>query len=158
DTVVRTRCPDCLPLLSDVSESAGLNDDSLRTWIAGRAGVGPANSDSDAVAATAFARTAAAAEALGGDRAVEVSRTLAKTGEGLDRAIGLVRAGQRESAGEAALDAYLAFERIETPLRARDSRAASAVERAFGEVRSMLAQGSEAEILQARVAVDSTLA
>src|SRR2546430_15593634 len=56
------------------------------------------------------------------------------------------------------LDAYLAFERIETPLRARDARAASAVEDAFRTLSARLAEGTDAEIIQARRGVGSTLA
>src|SRR5262249_37132636 len=113
--------------------------------------------DSDLLAVTAFARTAAASEALGGDRAVEVTRTLAKTGQSLDQAVELARAGDRDHAKESALDAYLAFERIETPLRARNSAAASDVERAFGGLQAAIAQGGDAEVTKAREGVNTTL-
>jgi high-affinity iron transporter len=156
DSLLRARCPECLSGLSDVTETAAVSDDSLRALVAGKVGGTP--SDSDLTAMTAFARTAAAAEALGGDRKVEVARTLSRTREGLDRAEALARAGERTRAQEASLDAYLAFERIETPLRARDARTAADVERAFADLRATLAQGGEAELTRARAGVDASLA
>jgi len=154
--VLRERCAACQQLVSDLAETAGLSDDSLSGLLAGRLGGAPG--DSDRVAAVAFARTAAASEALGGDRQVEVARTVAKTTEGVSGAVTLAQSGQRERAVSAAFDAYLIFERVETPLRARDRRTAAAVERAFNDLRTALGDGSSEEIVVARRAVDTALA
>ncbi len=155
DTLVRAQCAECLSVLSDISETASLTDDSLRALLAGHFTSPPAPADLHAM--TAFARTASAAEALGGDRSVELARTLKRTGQELDRALAFAKSGDRTHAQESALDAYMAFERIETPLRARDAAAATTVEQAFGTLRAALATGDEPEILRARAGVDASL-
>lgn len=154
--LLRERCSDCVLLVGDLSETAGLSDDSLRVLLAGRLGRTPG--DSGVTAAVAFARTAAAWEVLGGDRGVEAARTVLKTSEAMARALALAQAGQYQAAASAALDAYLVFERIETPLRARDARGAARVEEAFGRFRMALGAGREDEIPAARRSVEEALA
>ncbi|MBI4503880.1 MAG: cytochrome c/FTR1 family iron permease [Gemmatimonadetes bacterium] len=156
DSILRSRCDSCRTFLSDLSGTAELTDDSLKRVMAGQMNGIP--NDTDAVAVVAFARTAAAAEALGGDRMMEVARTLERTGEHLDQAVALADAGDRKAAVDAALDAYLAFERIETPLRARDARSATSVEGAFRDLSGKLFAGTGPEIARARQQVDSSLA
>src|SRR6202008_5034458 len=101
DTLVRSHCPTCLALLSDLSGTAALTDDSLNALLASPPARIPGVSD--LVAAVAFARSAAAAEYLGGDRAMEVTRTLDRTGRELDRAVQLAQAGRRKEAVGAGL-------------------------------------------------------
>ena len=156
DSMVRSRCDSCLTFVSDLSGTAELTDDSLGKVMTAQ--MGAVLTDTDRVAVVAFARTGATAEALGGDRMMEVARTLERTGQHLDRAVALAGAADRRAAVDATLDAYLAFERIETPLRARDARSAAAVEQAFRQLNGTLFQGSGSEIAEARQRVDSSLA
>jgi high-affinity iron transporter len=110
------------------------------------------------MAVVAFARTAAAAEVLGGDPTVRMTQTLARTNDGVNQAVALALAGQRQRAQSASLDAYLAFEPLETPLAARDARAVTAVEQAFRDFRATLASGDTAQVHAAHQAVDASLA
>ena len=53
----------------------------------------------------------------------------------LDAALALGRAGDRTGASDRAFDAYLAFEALEGPARARDANLIAAMERHFGDFR-----------------------
>lgn len=153
--ILKERCPDCAITIGDLGETAGVSDDSLTALLAARLGSLPA--DSDRVAALAYARTAAAAEVWGGDPAVELTRTLSKATAGVAEAVTLAGSGDRARAQSVALDAYLVFERLETPLRARNAQAAATVEQAFRDLRSTLAVGTPADIDGARAAVLKSL-
>ncbi|MBI4421150.1 MAG: c-type cytochrome, partial [Gemmatimonadetes bacterium] len=146
--VLRDACPECLALVTDLGRTVGLNDDSLRTLLAGRLGSAP--DDSALATVVAFARTAPAAGTTGEDRASEVARIVAATEAGVGQAVALADGGDRTGATSAALDAYLVFERIETALRARDPSTAARVEGAFGRLRNALAAGGVSEIATAR--------
>jgi high-affinity iron transporter len=76
-------------------------------------------------------------------------RVVRETKAGVDNAVVLAEAGEGRAAAQAALDAYLLFERIESGVRAKDAAAARRVERAFAELRGVLQRPDEA----ARVAM-----
>jgi high-affinity iron transporter len=148
------RCPECLTVVSDFALTAGATDDSLRALVATMTGV----ADSVALdALVAYARVAAAAEELGGDRVLGVTRTVARVREAVERAAALGRAGQMERAAQAALDAYLVFEGIESGLRARDPGTAIRVERAFAELRAAFNDPARRDVNAARSEVESAL-
>jgi high-affinity iron transporter len=148
---VTARCPDCLVDLSDGIAMLAATDDSLEALIAGRtdAAVPPE--------ALAFARTAGAADVLGADPALAARRAVSRAEALVAEAVSLALAGDAEAARGRSLDAYLAFEAIETRVGARSSRAVSAVERAFGNLRGALAGGDSARIAVAQVNVRRTL-
>jgi high-affinity iron transporter len=144
EAVLRRGCPECLPLVSSFAATAGLTDDSLAALLADRLGAGPGEAVTRA--AVAFARVAGAAEALGRDRRLEAARVVREAREGLAAARTTVAAGDRETAGRQALDAYLVFERIEASVRVRDPDAAGEVEAAFAAVRAAVASGDESVV------------
>lgn len=75
----------------------------------------------------------------------------------LDRALAAARAGQLGEAHDRAVDAYLAFEPLETPARARSPGAVAALERRFGTFRAQLAQGDVAGATSTRDAIAASL-
>ena len=150
------RCAACLETIGDFAATAGASDDSLVALLTPR--LGPTLlSESDRTAVAAYARTAAAAELLGGDPVFVMNRTLAQTINGLNEAQAMAQSGARDRSEARALDAYLVFERLETPLRARDPRTAAAAEQAFRDFRATLAGGNAASIDSSRRAVEAGL-
>jgi high-affinity iron transporter len=133
EAVLRSRCPDCLAAVSGFAEAAPLSDDSLAVLLAGSLGLAPG--DSLLRDAVAFARTAAAEDALGSDRALLAGRTLRETRDGVAAAVRLVAAGDRTGADRKLVDTYLVFERIESALRARRPQAVTDVERQLTALR-----------------------
>ncbi|HWP35988.1 MAG TPA: FTR1 family protein [Gemmatimonadales bacterium] len=144
EAALRRACPECLPFVSSFIRTSGLTDDSLASLLAGRVGAGP--DDPVTRAAVAFSRIAGAAEELGRDRRLEVVRVVSEAREGLAAARAIAAAGDRETAGRRALDAYLVFERIEASVRARDPDAAGEVEASFAAVRATIASGSPSAV------------
>lgn len=72
----------------------------------------------------------------------------------LDEALAAARAGRRAEAGDRAFDAYLAFEPLETPARARDPGRVAALERHFADFRGAL-RGSDLRAAEgARTAIE----
>jgi high-affinity iron transporter len=155
ERVLRENCRDCLIEVSGFAETAGVSDDSLATLLAGALQRTP--DDSLVRDAVAYARTAAAEEASGGDRSLRAQRVVAETRRGVELAVRAVAAGDRAAAAERLVDAYLVFERIEAELRARRPQSASTVERAFGEVRTAAAGAPLEEIRSAAARLDRVL-
>lgn len=145
------RCPECLVLLSGFETAARLNDAELESLLRARLG-GAADGDM-----VAFARVAGALEELGGDRELETRRTVARVKELADEAVRRAAAGELAAARRHALDAYLAFERIELGVRARDPAAATRWERAFAAFRMALAADDAAGWRETRRQVDTAL-
>ena len=152
---VQAWCPECLQSLSHFDETAGSSDDLLSAQLVGQSH--GRLRDADALVATAFARTAAASEVLGGDRGAQVARTVGQAAACVTQAVALARRGQRQGAVSAASDAYLLLERVETPLRARDAEAAAAIDRAFAGLRGALSRESPAGIDTARGDIEAAL-
>ena len=145
ERLLRERCPGCLVAVSGFAETAASSDDSLAAVLGG---------ERDMVA---FARTAGAADVLGGDRRLRVARTVAETRRGVASAVGSVEAGERVRAAAQLVDAYLVFERIEGELRARRPRTAAEVERRFGELRGAAAEAPLESVRAAAERVDRAL-
>jgi high-affinity iron transporter len=148
----QTVCPDCLPWATDWEALARVSDDSLASALASLSGRSPG------AAAVAFARTAGAADVLGADRALAVRRTAARVETLLDSARVRASAGDKQAAQAAALDAYLAFEEIESDVGARSERRVMGAERSFTELRAALAGGSAVEINRSDLAARHALA
>lgn len=135
-------CGTCTAFASDLSATAPLSDDDLTLVLGGMLHGEP---DSTALAAAAaYARIAAAREHLGSSRALAARRVAQRTWDLVDRAVVSAAAGEFEEASQLAFDAYLAFEGIESAVRARDAAAARAVERAFAEFQVALAPAATA--------------
>src|SRR5574341_1481608 len=155
ERVLRETCRDCLIGVSGLSETAGVSDDSLALAVAGELRKAP--DDSLVRDALAYARTAAAEEALGGDRSLRAARVVAETRRGVEAAVRAAEAGDRAGSAERLVDAYLVFERIEAALRARRPQSAATVERAFGELRTAAAGSPLEEVRAAATRLDRVL-
>ena len=135
-------CGTCTTFASDLSATAPLSDDDLTLVLAGML---PGEPDSTTVAAAAaYARVAAARDHLGSRSALAAGRVAERTSALVDRAVVSAAAGAFEEASQLAFDAYLAFEGIESAVRARDAAAARAVERAFAEFQVALTPAATA--------------
>ncbi|MGQ0539359.1 MAG: FTR1 family protein [Gemmatimonadaceae bacterium] len=75
----------------------------------------------------------------------------------LDEALGAARAGRASDAGDRAFDAYLAFEPIETPARARSPGLVASVERHFAEFRGAIKANDLRAAERARNAIEAAL-
>lgn len=75
----------------------------------------------------------------------------------LDSALDSARAGNAAAAGERAFDAYIAFEPLETPARAREPGLVSAMERTFAEFRTAIARHDSAGAAAARDSIAGRL-
>ena len=75
----------------------------------------------------------------------------------LDSAVAALRAGRTSDARERAVDAYLAFEPMETAARARSPGLVSAMERRFADFRVQIAAGDVPNATRARDAIAATL-
>src|SRR5574341_1399769 len=126
ERVLRETCRDCLIGVSGLSETAGVSDDSLAVVLAGELRKAP--DDSLVRDALAYARTAAAEEALGGDRSLRAARVVAETRRGVEAAV-----------------------------RARRPQSAATVERAFGELRTAAAGSPLEEVRAAATRLDRVL-
>jgi high-affinity iron transporter len=156
EALLRARCPACLATVSGFAETAPVTDDSLAALLGGPLGLAPG--DSLLRDAVAFARTAAARDVLGNDRALLAGRTLRETRDGVAAALRLVEAGDRAAADRKLVDAYLVFERVESALRARRPQAASEVEREFTTLRGAAKTQSLDAVRQGAGRLDRDLA
>lgn len=75
----------------------------------------------------------------------------------LDEALGAARAGRASDASDRAFDAYLAFESIETPARAKNPGLVASVERQFAEFRAAIANNDLRAAERARNAIETRL-
>ena len=75
----------------------------------------------------------------------------------LDSAVAALRAGREPEARERAVDAYLAFEPMETAARAKSPGVVSAMERRFADFRARVATGDVPNATRARDAIAATL-
>ncbi len=75
----------------------------------------------------------------------------------LDQALGAARAGRASDASDRAFDAYLAFEPIETPARAKNPGLVASVERQFAEFRAAIAANDLRAAERARNAIETRL-
>lgn len=147
------RCPDCDLLISDFAWAAFLPDDSLAAVLGARL-----RTDEPAPSAVvAYARAAAAREALGGNHSIVAQRAVRNARRLVHEADSLARAGHTADASRRALDGYLAFEAIESAVRARDAGVATRVERAFSDYRGFVGAGRLDEAALARGRVDEAL-
>jgi high-affinity iron transporter len=145
-------CPACEVALSDPAATLAVSDDSLATLLAHHRAGAPVPD-----AAVGYARTASAAEGLGGDRRLAARRVAARAQRLIAEATTQAAAGDRETAVSTALEAYLAFEEIERDVGARDAGAVAAVERAFAAFRATLAQGNAATVAETATAAGAAL-
>ena len=150
---VAEACPGCRVVLSGLSGTATASDDSLLALMVAEAGVAPA----DTAAVLAYARTAAAVEVLGDDRALAARRVARRALVAAEAALPLV-AGQSAAAAREVLAGYLVFEEIESAVAARDARVARTVERAFGDLRAAAARGDSAAATAAYAQVAARVA
>ena len=140
-------CDSCRLWISDFQETAGLTDDSLAGLVAALASVPP-------LEALAFARTAASADLLGGDRRLAAQRVARRVTLGVEEAVALYLAGDRRAAVRRAVGAYLQFEQVESVVAARNAGVARGVELAFAELRSALGAGDADRVVATRGQVD----
>ena len=75
----------------------------------------------------------------------------------LDSAIAWARRGKATTANDGAFDAYLAFEPLETVVRAKDPRLVSLLERSFGEFRVAVREGDTRSATRARNVIADAL-
>ncbi|MES2359162.1 MAG: FTR1 family protein [Gemmatimonadota bacterium] len=75
----------------------------------------------------------------------------------LDSSLASARRGNAATASDGAFDAYLAFEPLETVVRAKDPRLVSLLERLFGEFRVAVRGGDTAAATRARNEIADTL-
>lgn len=151
---VEAVCPTCLLWLSDLEFAAMISDDSLAALLGARAGDSLAHDSS----VLAFARAAPALEVLGGDRRLAARRIVRRTREVLSEADALAARGEFAAASRRVTDSYLAYEGIETPVRARDAAVATRTEQAFAAYRAALTPEISAERRgAARTEVDAAL-
>ena len=129
-------CTECRYLFSDFEATAMIGDDSIASLVEAWTAV---PLDSTALKGmVAYGRAAGAGDELGSDRRLKALRVVRATKSEVDSAVALARAGDRASAAQTALDAYLLFERIESGVRAKDAAAARRVEESFAELRGVL--------------------
>lgn len=155
ERLLRDLCQPCLVAVSGFGQTARLSDDSLAVLLAGELQRTP--DDSLVRDAVAYARTAAAAEALGGDRRLLAARVVGETRRGVESAVRSVEAEDRGAAERQLVDAYLVFERIEAELRARRPQAAGEVERAFAQLRTAAQRAPLPSVRAAADRVDRVL-
>jgi high-affinity iron transporter len=75
----------------------------------------------------------------------------------LDEALGAARAGRASDANDRAFDAYLAFEPIETPARAKNPGLVASVERQFADFRAAISSNDMRTAERARNAIETAL-
>ena len=75
----------------------------------------------------------------------------------LEQALSSARSGRTSEAGDRAFDAYLAFEPLETPARARDPGVVSSMERLFADFKASVRANDLRGAERARDAIESTL-
>jgi high-affinity iron transporter len=141
-TALLAACGPCGLEVGDLTRTADVPDDSLVTVLS--QAVGRRFDAADAVAVAAYARVAPAREYLGGDRALRALRTVERAKSLATKAVTAARDGDHEAARRLALDAYLAFEGIESTVRARDAQRARRVEEAFAALRPTLGGETDA--------------
>jgi len=88
-----------------------------------------------------------------GDPAVAARNVLSL----LDASLNAARAGRSDDAGDRALDAYIAFEPLETPARARNPGLVVSMERSFAELRGAARAGDLRSAERARDAIEINL-
>ncbi|MDH3496191.1 MAG: FTR1 family protein [Gemmatimonadota bacterium] len=134
---VARECRGCDIVFSDFAYLAGVSDDSLAALLEARTGSPVPD------AAVAYARTAPAAEALGGSRSLAVRRAVRQV-DSMVLVVERLAAEQRLDVAQGkALEAYLAFEAVEADVAARSHQAARGVERTFAELRAAAATGRD---------------
>src|SRR5262245_22020985 len=75
----------------------------------------------------------------------------------LEQALSSARSGRPSEAGDRAFDAYLAFEPLETPARARDPGVVSSMERLFADFKAAVRANDLRGAERARDAIETTL-
>jgi len=145
------RCPDCLAELGDGVALLAVSDDSLAALLGARTG------QAAPPEALAFARTAGAADRLGEDRVLAARRAVRRATDLVGEAVTLAHGGDAAGALGRALDAYMAFERVEREVGARNGQAARSVERSFGAFRVALVSGDSAARAAAAADVERAL-
>ncbi len=75
----------------------------------------------------------------------------------LDEALAAARGGRASDANDRAFDAYLAFEPIETPARAKNPGLVASLERQFAEFRAAISENDLRAAERARNAIDTAL-
>ena len=75
----------------------------------------------------------------------------------LDDALGVARAGRRSDAGDRAFDAYIAFEPLETPARARNPGLVAALERHFADFKGAIKSNDLRTAESSRNAIEAGL-
>jgi high-affinity iron transporter len=136
-TWLAEKCGECPIWLSDFAGLAGVSDDSLSLSLANAAG------EQAPTTALDFARTASAAEVLGSDRTLAVHRVAERAAIMIGEVESLAAAGDPNAAQSRALEAYLAFEAIESLVGARNAGAVRDVERAFADLRADAGAGRD---------------
>lgn len=116
--------------------------------------------DSDVVGAVGYLRQLAMRDvpARSGVAAKQdPDAVLRLVGRTLDEALAAARGGRASDASDRAFDAYLAFEPIETPARAKNPGLVASLERQFGEFRAAISANDLRAAERARNAIDTGL-
>jgi high-affinity iron transporter len=116
--------------------------------------------DSDVVGAVGYLRQLAMRDvpARSGVAAQQdPDAVLRLVGRTLDEALAAARGGRASDASDRAFDAYLAFEPIETPARAKNPGLVASLERQFGEFRAAISANDLRAAERARNAIDTGL-
>jgi len=156
------------PELSSFAWQAGRSDAQIAEAIrAGTPGTAmpPARdfTDADLASVVAYVRTLAgkgaasqgvALDASGRADGVQVSRQVLVL---LDEALAAARAGRTADAGDRAFDAYIAFEPLETPARAKSPGLVANLERQFADFKGAVKSSDVRRAEQARDAISAGL-
>jgi high-affinity iron transporter len=111
--------------------------------------------DADARAATAALRASPVVSAADSAASpADAGRTVVRT---LDDALEAARTGDKSRAGDLAFDAYLAFEPLEGPARARDPNLVAAMERHFGDFKGAVKTADLQAAVDARAEIERGL-
>jgi high-affinity iron transporter len=93
----------------------------------------------------------------GGSAQRDPSAVLTQVRRTLDEALGAARAGRQSDASDRAFDAYLAFEPIETPARAKNPGLVATVERHFADFRAAISANDVRTAERVRNAIETSL-
>jgi high-affinity iron transporter len=138
--------------------------DAIRNGVPGSAmPASRALHETDVESAVAYMRQLALADiparapGIAGGAQRDPEGVLAQVRRMLDGALGAARGGRLNDASDRAFDAYLAFEPIETPARAKNPGLVAAVERHFADFRAAIAANDLRAADRARNAIETSL-
>jgi high-affinity iron transporter len=141
-------CTGCVGLVGDYASTVSLSDDSLAALI--RVSSESRLDDTTLAALVAYGRSAGAAENLGRDNTARMAAAVARSKQLLRQAVDQAGRGETRRANRTALNAYLAFERVETLARVKDPAATRRLESEFSALRRDIQTGVGVEPLALR--------